>query len=472
VTIDVLPDNVYLDIFDFYIQELRNGNPSERIEVWITLVHVCQRWRSVIFGSPRRLDLQLLCTDKTSVTEMLDIWPPLPIFIWAYGSTSDTDNILALLNHKDRICQISLRQVPNLLLEEISAALMQESFPLLTNLELERHPTLDPIFMGFPSPFLCGSSPLLQHVMLDGIPFPDPELPNFLSSSVNHLTSLSLYHIPLSGYISPNAMVTCISALISLEELHLEFEWPHSLPDWESRLPRQPTRSVQPALRIFRFKGVSEYLEDFVARIDAPQLHDLSMCCFDNDIFDTSQLVLFINRITSLKPLDVADVDFTGKVWFNFSTETRGPGGFSVEINCGRWEWEFSTMVQFCTSFSRCFSSVETLRIINEPPYYQGRDNFENATQEWLDFLLLFTAVRDIHLCETSAGQISFMLQELAEGRLTEVLPRLQTIFLNDVFSHFQGLLPSRRIHTGIVRLVAARELSDHPITISHSSTV
>jgi hypothetical protein len=40
---------VLLEIFDFYVFE----------ESWETLIHVCRRrrWRYVVFGSPRRLDL-------------------------------------------------------------------------------------------------------------------------------------------------------------------------------------------------------------------------------------------------------------------------------------------------------------------------------------------------------------------------------------------------------------------------------
>jgi hypothetical protein len=71
---------------------------------------------------------------------MLDIWPPLPIFILARGSISDVDNIVAFLEHNDRICQIVLREAPKLLLEKISAALMHESFPALTNLKLMLRP--------------------------------------------------------------------------------------------------------------------------------------------------------------------------------------------------------------------------------------------------------------------------------------------------------------------------------------------
>lgn len=60
VTIDMLPEIALLDIFDFYGHE---------IDAWHTLVHVCRKWRIIVFGSPRRLDLRLLCTASTPVSE-------------------------------------------------------------------------------------------------------------------------------------------------------------------------------------------------------------------------------------------------------------------------------------------------------------------------------------------------------------------------------------------------------------------
>lgn len=36
--IDVLPDDVLLEIFAFYVGE------AQEIEAWQSLVHVCQRW--------------------------------------------------------------------------------------------------------------------------------------------------------------------------------------------------------------------------------------------------------------------------------------------------------------------------------------------------------------------------------------------------------------------------------------------
>ena len=55
----MVPDDVLLEVFDFYVA---GDMYSKDREAWQTLVHVCRRWRSIVFGSPRRLDLQLVCT--------------------------------------------------------------------------------------------------------------------------------------------------------------------------------------------------------------------------------------------------------------------------------------------------------------------------------------------------------------------------------------------------------------------------
>ena len=72
VTIDMFPDVALLKIFDCYVDQARGDDgDSPEIEAWHTLVHVCRKWRSVVFGSPRRLNLRLLCTKRTPVREML-----------------------------------------------------------------------------------------------------------------------------------------------------------------------------------------------------------------------------------------------------------------------------------------------------------------------------------------------------------------------------------------------------------------
>ena len=78
---DVLDDDVLLQIFKFYV------DGDMEIEGWITLVHVCRLWRSLVFQSPRRLNLQLDCSPGKQMRDM-DIWPALPLII------RDSDDIL------------------------------------------------------------------------------------------------------------------------------------------------------------------------------------------------------------------------------------------------------------------------------------------------------------------------------------------------------------------------------------------
>jgi hypothetical protein len=89
IRIDVLPDDVLLEIFDFYM--IMPVNPSfGDIETWQSLVHVCQRWRNLVFGSPRRLNLQLCCRPNTPARDTLDVWPALPLIVAGYMTSSDT----------------------------------------------------------------------------------------------------------------------------------------------------------------------------------------------------------------------------------------------------------------------------------------------------------------------------------------------------------------------------------------------
>jgi hypothetical protein len=153
VTIDLLPDVALLTIFDYYVDEAQ-------IDAWYTLVHVCQKWRNVVFGSPRRLNLQLYCKASTPVRETLDVWPLLPILIWVDGhKTWGMDNIVAALDHNDRICTINVYNVriPSSQLEKVFAA-MRRPFPTLTRLDIQNRggtvPVDPDLFMGLSAPRL------------------------------------------------------------------------------------------------------------------------------------------------------------------------------------------------------------------------------------------------------------------------------------------------------------------------------
>jgi len=215
--IDILPDDALLEIFDFYVHELETKGTDMWMKIaretetnrWMTLVHVCQRWRIIVFGSPRRLDLQLFCTSITPVRRTLDVWPPIPIVIDQYfKSTQDIDNILAALELNNRLHKITLSHIPSTQWEEVLPA-MEVQFPALTHLQLAFSKT--PLVAT--DLILGGSAPRLRVLALDGIPFRG--LPKLLLSTTD-LVALVLHNIPHSRYISPEAIVTCLSMLTSL----------------------------------------------------------------------------------------------------------------------------------------------------------------------------------------------------------------------------------------------------------------
>jgi hypothetical protein len=61
-----------------------------------------------IFGSPRRLNLQLVCTPRTPVLDTLNVWPALPLVVHNDDNCpiSGVDNILAVLKRSGRFCEI------------------------------------------------------------------------------------------------------------------------------------------------------------------------------------------------------------------------------------------------------------------------------------------------------------------------------------------------------------------------------
>ena len=385
---------------------------------------------------------------------MLDVWPPLPIAIRHYARPkSGWNNVITALKHNDRVCQIRLKL--DLQWEKVLDA-MQEPFLALTHLILSSDIEIAPVVAGS---FMGGSAPRLQYLLLGGVPIPG--LPKLLLSATD-LAYLNLLRIPHSGYISPEVIVTCISMLPRLEKLCLGFESPRSRPNPESRLLPPPTRSVLPALIKLYFTGVSEYLEDLVARIDSPLLDRLEIAFFHQLIFDTPQLIQFISRTPTLEVHDQARVYFSNlDVRVTFPIISSGYH-LALKILCRQPEWQLSSMAQICTSFfPRSFThTVEQLRIRERcHSKLVWQDDIEDS--QWLELLCPFTAVKDLYLSKEFAPRIAPSLQELVGERTTEVLPSLQSLFL-------EGLQPWGAVEEAIGKFVVAREHSNIPVAVSY----
>ena len=457
ISVDMLSDDVLLDVFHFFVdeagREYESDSEKDSMKAWQSLVHVCRRWRIVVFGSPRRLNLRLVCGFSTRARDTVNIWPALPLLIQDYSLTGDVDNIVALLERSDvvpRICQIDLLQVFGLELEDILET-MQVSFPELTHLILFHNGQMA---LPLSDLFLGGSAPRLRILQLDQIPYPG--LPKLLLSAT-HLTRLDYTNVPDSGYIPPEAMVACLSTLTSLEQLCLIFRFPRPLSNQESHGRPPSIRTSLPVLDNFMFVGSSEYLEVLVAPIDAPRLRELDIRFFSDIVFVTPQFTRFITRTPVLEASDTAEVDVlddTASVELS-SAYAR----LNVSISCRELDWQLSFLEQVCTPFLPTLSTLEVLHMKSRRPWPQDwKDNIDYA--QWLELLHSFSTVKHLYLSKEFAPCVAAALQELIGGRTIEVFPTLENIFLEE-------LQESGPVQEGIGKFVAARQVTSHPVTVS-----
>ncbi|KAF8484003.1 hypothetical protein DFH94DRAFT_334183 [Russula ochroleuca] len=452
-SINMLSDDVLLSIFDFYLDEASDKTYlKESIERWQSLAHVCRRWRSTVFGSPRRLNLRIGCTHKTPLKDLLDIWPALPLIICGRAKGS-VDNVTAILEHRDRVRQINLWKLPSSHLEKVLAA-MQVPFPELTHLDLRSHD--ETVVPDVPDSFLGGSAPRLEVLSFNRVPFPG--LPKLLLSAT-HLVSLRIHEIPHQGYFSPEAIVTALSALTRLRFLSLKLRCPSSRPNRKSRRPPPKTRAVLPIVT-FSFKGAREYFEDIVARIDVPQINELSINFFYDVEFGT-HLIQLIGRTPTLGVFETARLLFMkSSARVELLSQTPGSGVLAVSLSCSELEWQISALEQACTSSLPLLSSLEDLYISEHKyPRLCWPDNIESTP--WLELLHLFTSVKNLYLSGEVAPRIVPALQDPVGGTTTEVLPSLQNIFLEERLS-------SGPVQEGIAQIVAERQIASHPIAVSH----
>ena len=441
--INTLPVDVLLEIFNFCrIDEVTTSSllPWK----WHRLAHVCRTWRNVVLSSSRHLNLELLCTHGTSVRKNLGHLPALPTVIHFSGSyeDSDEDNIIAALEHPNRIHAIRL-SASHTLLEKMSTV-AQEPFPELTRLWLESKG--DKHMPVLPDAFLGGYAPRLQKVYLDGIPF--PATPTLLLSA-RDLVDVSLRGITDASYVSPEVMVASLAVLPRLKYLALGFQWRTSYPN-RIRMPLPNTRAVLPALIRFYFDGLSEYFEDFVAQIDAPQLDRLGIGYLDllGD-FQIPQLCKFILRSEKLRlslfrHADIiviprigdtprtSIIELWGRSFFTLSTRDEGLSSLLSEI-------------------AGMLSDVDRLTIGSG---FTGYDTLgPGSSIRWLDLLRSFTAVRSLRVQAGLSQRVALALKNVTGVGAAEVIPALELLYLEN------------QPVASVEKFIAARKNVGRPVT-------
>jgi len=461
-TIQVLSDNVLISVFSFlrslwhppnfsYVHE-----PSLTWE-WHRLAHVCQRWRYLIFASPRRLGLGLITGWKRPGTN-LDLWPPLPISICydlAWLSSEDEQGVVATLEHPDRIFAIKLA-ISEFLVEESNA--WMGSFPVLERLDL-KSPSSCHLYTVLPSGFLGGStlaSRGLRHIVLESISV--PTLPQLLSSC-HGLIHLHLGKDVLScgAYLSPAVLSTALSAAARLESLHV---YPPNKFHKRKRKARTdsglPTSSlvVLPALIHFKYEGSLKYLEDFVSRIHAPLLERIYVGVPQQQArpLDIPQLAQFISRTEHMSSLPLQTSVYLDKSSFKISHDFEIRGHISFELTCHPGFAQVSQVVHICRQLSPLVPDVERVSI--EVDIVPPNPPEETDITGWLQLFRLFCGAQEVEFRSEYLVYEGHNTPKMGQA----VFPALRILRL-DVGWEVPRFIES---------FVTERQLTGRPVTVIH----
>ena len=390
----------------------------------------------------------------------MDIWPELPIYIFDfdYPSKEARTNVVAALRLNHRVSRIYLDKTSDSAWETF-APLMEHLFPVLTHLSIQPY---SQIKNTISRSFLGGSAPSLRDLVLIGVPF--LALPELLLSTTN-LVRLQYSNIPRSGYILPQAMVTGLSALTRLESLSLTFSSPHSLQGRPIPIPHPHTRTLLPALTYLCFQGDVDYVENLMAQIDAPLLEEMVITLFHQEVLDVSQLAKFVRRADKLSFLDRAEVTFRSSyISVTLSQELRvgrvDPNTLMLYLGCHESDLRLPYLAQLCSSCLPTLSPFESLQI--HLPYYQNWEDFiviDDQDSQWLELLRPFNTVKNLHLSKHVASRVAQVLRGISAGRVMELLPALEAIFISDL-EHFGPVMEA------ISDFADARQLSGHPVSI------
>ena len=455
----MLPEDTLLEIFDLYRLDAMESS-FQRPWKWHRLAHVCRKWRHVISMSPRRLDLRVLCENGAPIESILGSWPTLPLVVRHYDPKfkSLPNNVAAALRRIHRLCEIEL-VLPSSSIGSIVDA-MQEPLHGLESIRVTIENATGPPTLVREA-FLGGSAPHLREIKLDGIAFPFPAIRQVLSST-NKLVELHLTNIPNDAYFSPDDLVTGLTTLAQLERLSVGFHC-HPIFSPSPSMTGSLQCTTLPSLTSLGFYGATEYLEEFVARIDLPALHTITIRLFNQIFFEIPQFCQFIRRPNALgSPTSMTVRYSVGSVSIKLQERESTSEGCLLVTSCKRLDWQLSFAAQISSQLSPLLSNVQLLDFYGGYGFPTGEEDVDST--QWLELFRPFTHVTRVSVF---GGQLvpSITQALVAEEMSIEVLPELTWLSLIG----YQALraISQYAVRLKAERFVATRKLSGRTVRLT-----
>ncbi|KAF8484039.1 hypothetical protein DFH94DRAFT_337870 [Russula ochroleuca] len=430
LTINNLPDELLVEIFDFYRQD-KPDNVSDyhwwsiKLE-WFKLIHVCKRWRTVVFASSSRLDLCFVLpkTGGHMKTILSRHFPPLPIDIRTNrailaNQAKDVARIYSALKHPDRIRRVSFIETTTVLDKLLKAI----KFPLPALESLELRDKYDRA-LKIPATFLKGSYLHLRTLKLHPIRVSLPTISRLLSS-VPALTCLCLLIDTNVASGPPPAMLLLLSHLQGMPCLRrLDLELTRFFGE-----PSQPTNSKEnftlSNLTSFRYRGHSAFLNTLIAGFTAPSLRDIFIRLHDMILSPIPHLSRFIED--TKEHCRAVQVDLEQA---SFRLLLLGPGPFEY---AGHDSLHFTlssplspeSMTQMSSAFYSKLITTEELTV-----NFLDDADAEEEVIPWRRFFLQFPRVKALRMYGTNNRRVASALhQDYGEHNLA-ILPALEEIEL------------------------------------------
>ncbi|KAI0275788.1 hypothetical protein BGY98DRAFT_1188227 [Russula aff. rugulosa BPL654] len=341
LTINRLPDEVLLEIFDSYRQNIHPYDHHWRRKyVWLDLAHVCRRWRAVIFASSSRLDLKITVGPKKPghIETILRLSSPLPIFIeykYLFGDITGSAlwRMRAALRHRDRVREI---YIDGLGVSGVGFG----KFIRATN---HQFPALESLILYFPR---------------------DHEQkfqPHFSEDQINQNSS-STANAAIFDSSQESLLLACLQGMQCLRSLNLIT--PGVLRDshWRPASQHSTPKDIVPLLNLSRFhySGPTIFLNNLMSGLSAPSLQDARFVVW------IRFPLLFLSRVIN----DVRGESRSVRVTFNINLE---------QFCLSSWT-HLGEIDRFKPSFRLKFRSVRVLRVdpfMREVALYLQQDDGE-----------------------------------------------------------------------------------------------
>ena len=238
-------------------------------------------------------------------------------------------------------------------------------------------------------------------------------------------------------------------------------------------------RAILPTLTYFNFRGASAYLEDLLARIEAPFLTHVNITFFNQLIFQVPHLSQFIGRMEMLKFANVAEMESSfgsgvslkldrpsasvmpGTPSTSANAGEQGHHPLSLCVSCGVLDWQISSMAQICSQ-SPLLSNVRHLDIRADYLQlgYRWQDDMDSIV--WLELFSSFTSVETLSISGELCPHVAPALEVVASRMMVSaleapLLPGLRVL-------HFECCQKSAPVD----RFIAARKEFDRPVDVQH----